>query len=223
MNYLTHFLVDHHAERPHYNFGLALPDLVNVSRRGWKPVTVSAFEKVNGKQDERHAAEIWEGYQQHIKADAAFHNTELFLSHSKRLRKEMEKYGLVQDGTRLFFVAHVLLEILMDRHIVKTRRDIPDLFYAHLDEITAEDLNAFFRLSGTPVPDRLHEFFGKFKNSRYLYGYAEDDGVFYSINRLLHRTGQPTFETKAQERAFIALINQEEAVLAEEIEAFLKR
>src|ERR1017187_7895460 len=37
MNYLTHFVVDHQKERPLYNFGLALPDLLNVSKRGWKP------------------------------------------------------------------------------------------------------------------------------------------------------------------------------------------
>jgi hypothetical protein len=224
MNYLTHFLVDHQRDRPHYNFGLAMPDLVNVAKRGWKPVSTVGFEDGNARMNgNKNAAEIWNGYQQHIRADAFFHNTDLFNHHTKRLRKELEKFGLMQEGTRLFFVAHVLLEIMIDRHIVKTRRHIPDLFYQHLNEISEADIQNFFRISGTSVPDRFLEFFGKFKESKYLYGYEDDNGIFYSINRLLHRTKQPTFETDAQNRAFLELINQEEKYLEEEIEVFLKR
>jgi hypothetical protein len=217
MNYLTHFLIDHRPEEPYYNFGLALPDLVSISKRGWKPV--STDELLNGNP---HAAKIWEGFQQHLKADAEFHNTELFNYHTRRLRKELEKAGLSQPGIRLFFVAHVLLEILIDRHIVKTRRHVPDLFYKHLGIIEDPQIKIFFEASGTETPERFLEFFGKFKDSQYLYGYEEDNGIYYSINRLLRRTNQPMFETEAQNRAFIELIRREEAGMFEEVETFLQ-
>jgi len=214
MNYLTHYLIDHKEGNPNYNFGLALPDLINVSKRGWRAESHS-FPVAN-----KNVNEIWEGYQQHFAADAKFHNSELFEKHSKRLRKEFDQQGLNQQGIRLFFVGHVLLEMLLDRHIVKTRRDMADQFYEQLNLVNDSDIESFFEAAGDKIPDTFLEFFGKFKNSRYLYSYAENHGMFYALNRLLRRTGQPEFEPE-REAAFNELIKREEIGMADEIEDFL--
>ena len=214
MNYLSHFLVDHKKDNPNYNFGLALPDLVNISKRGWRAES-KAFPVAN-----KNVNEIWEGYQQHFTADAQFHNSDFFEKHSKRLRKEFEERGLNQPGIRLFFVGHVLLEMLLDRHIVKTRRNIADLFYEQLDLVIDSDIESFFEAAGDKIPDRFLEFFGKFKNSKYLFTYAENEGMFYALNRLLRRTRQPEFEAQ-HEAAFNELIHREEIGIAGEIEDFL--
>ncbi len=213
MNYLTHFLIDHKKDNPNYNFGLALPDLVNISKRGWRAESqLFPVENENVNQ-------IWEGYQQHFAADAQFHNSELFVKHSKRLRKEFEVHGLNQPGIRLFFVGHVLLEMLLDRHIIKTRREIADQFYEQLNLVNESDIESFFEFTGDKIPYSFLEFFGKFKNSRYLYSYAEDNGMFFALNRLLRRTGQPEFELD-HEAAFNELIRREEIGMAKEIEDF---
>ena len=216
MNYLTHFLVDHKMDNPNYNFGLALPDLVNVSKRGWRPDT-HLFPV-----PDKNVNDIWEGYNRHIAADAIFHNSELFVKHSKRLRKELEKQGFNQPGIRLFFVGHVLLEMLLDRHILKTRRNMADQFYDQLNLVMENDIESFFETAGTIVPDRFLEFFGKFKNSQYLYSYAESNGIFFAMNRLLHRTKQPEFDSQS-EGAFNELIEREEMGMAGEIEGFFEK
>jgi hypothetical protein len=215
MNYLTHFLIDHKKDNPNYNFGLALPDLVNISRRGWRAESQS-FPVLN-----KNVNEIWNGYQQHFAADAQFHNSELFEKHSKRLRKEFEDQGLNQPGIRLFFVGHVLLEMLLDRHIVKTRRGIADMFYDQLNLVIYSDIESFFMAAGDTIPEKFLEFFERFKDSKYLYSYAENEGMFYALNRLLRRTGQPEFEPQ-HEAAFNDLIMREEIGMGEEIEAFFK-
>ena len=214
MNYLTHFLADHQKNRPLYNFGLALPDLLNVSKRGWKP-DHSLFPSENVA-----ANEIWEGFKQHIASDAYFHNTALFTFQTKRLRKELEQIEPVTPGIRLFFVAHILLEMLLDRHILKTRPAIAGEFYENLDEVSEDDTNAFFAAAGIDTPERFFYFFGRFREAQYLYSYLEDNGIFKSVNRLLERTGQPRFPDEA-ENEFNKLVRREGDVLFEEFESFL--
>jgi len=214
MNYLSHFFIDHKENSPNYNFGLALPDLVNVSKRGWRP------ENHTFPVPDKNVNDIWEGYKQHIAVDAMFHNSALFVKHSKRLRKELEGQGFNQPGIRLFFVGHVLLEMLLDRHILKTRKDIADQFYEQLNLVREPDIESFFETAGTQIPERFLEFFGKFKNSRYLYSYTNSSGIFFAINRLLARTGQPGFDPQLEE-SFNELIEREEIFMSDEIEIFL--
>jgi len=215
MNYLTHYLVDHKKDKPLYNFGLALPDLVNVSQRGWKTSKENTFYTSSN-----HVKEIWEGYQQHLIADAAFHNIPLFTTHSKRIRMELEKAGLSAPGVRLFFAAHVLLEMLIDRHIVKTRKPMVDEFYNDINFVNEPVINSFFVESGTQMPPNFLEFFNRFRESKYLFEYEKDSGLFYSLNRLLGRAKQPAYTTEEQREAFYNLVHKEEAFLEGEIEEF---
>jgi hypothetical protein len=217
MNYLTHYLVDHKPGNPPYNFGLALPDLVNTVQRGWKPAKENNFANADVA-----VKEIWLGYQQHIAADARFHNLPIFTEETRRLRLELEKAGLDVPGVRLFFTAHVLLELLIDRHIVKTRAQVAALFYEHIESIKETEIEAFFTVSGTSGPSNFFEFFTRFRESRYLLKYSEDLGLLYAINRLQGRTGQPTYTSDEQKTAFSALVAQEEAYLYDIIEKFFE-
>jgi len=217
MNYLTHFLVDHQKDRPLYNFGLVLPDLVSVSQRNWKPSKPGGFSNSNDA-----VKEIWAGYQQHLIADASFHNIPLFTVESRRLRVELEEAGLSAPGVRLFFAAHVLLEMLIDRHIVKTRRPMAESFYDQLNSVTEPEIIAFFEASGTPIPANFLEFFNRFRESKYLFEYEKNQGLFYSLNRLLGRAKQPSFTTDEQRDAFFGLVEREELYLFDEIENFFE-
>ena len=214
MNYLTHYLIDQKEGKPNYNFGLALPDLINISKRGWRPVNH------NFPVADKNINDIWEGFQQHYAADAKFHNSEIFDANTRRIRLELEKAGLNQPGIKLFFVAHVMLEMMIDRHIILTRATIAQQFYADLEMVSNEDIHGFFHASGHPVPDRFFEFFNRFKESKYLYRYADDEGIFFALNRLLKRTGQPEFEPE-REKPLNELVKKEEKGMASEIEAFL--
>ncbi len=216
MNYLTHYIVDHKIGNPNFNFGLALPDLVNIAKRGWRPINHSFPVR------EQNVNEIYAGFQQHVAADASFHNSEIFDTHTRRLRQELETQGLNQPGIKLFFVAHVMLEMMIDRHIIITRRHIAEQFYTDISMVAEDDIHSFFRGSGNATPDRFFEYFNRFKESQYLYRYAEDEGLFYALNRLLKRTGQPEFE-QPFESLLNQLVKKEEIAMAGEIEAFLTR
>ena len=214
MNYLTHYLIDHKNSNPNYNFGLALPDLVNIAKRGWRPLNHS-FPVQN-----HNVNDIYAGFQQHFAADASFHNSHIFDTNTRRLRLELEKMGLNQPGIKLFFVAHVLLEMMIDRHIIKTRPGIAAQFYTDLSIVTNDDILSFFNASGNVLPDRFFEYFNRFKEFQYLYRYADDEGIFFALNRLLKRTGQPEFE-QPRESALNQLVKNEEIGMGAEIEVFL--
>src|SRR5688500_11171065 len=107
MNYLSHYFLDAKPGEVHYNFGLVLPDMMGVAQKGWKPL----------QRNEQHihpeVIKLSEGITRHVKVDAVFHSSDFFKENSVSLRKALEKHGFSQEGTRLFFVAHVLLEFLL--------------------------------------------------------------------------------------------------------------
>lgn len=188
MNYLSHFYVDHDPAKPHFNFGLMLPDMLGTAQRGWKPV--------NGREysfDDIRASEIWQGFKRHLLGDGLFHNTSFFMGQTRYIRETFEKAGLIQPGLRLFFVAHVLLEIMLDRLIIKMHPEIPDLFYDHLDKVSEGTVSSFFSGLKEPVPGRLFHMLSRFKEYRYLYSYTEDERLFFALNRIMERAGQASY------------------------------
>lgn len=159
--------------------------MLGAAQRGWKPVNRKQYDF-----DDPEAFLIWQGFQQHLKADALFHNTEFFTGQTKNIRFVLERTGLVQPGLRLFFVAHVLLEILLDRIIIKKYPEIPDRFYNDLDVIGEDTVSSFFANMDSQVPDRLFRMLARFKEHRYLYSYVDDERLFFALNRIMERGGQ---------------------------------
>ena len=72
---------------------------------------------------------------------------------------------------------------------------------------------------GKPLPD-LPTVLTRFARSRYLYSYAEDEGVATGLSRLCARARQDTFEGENYAR-LVGVVGQTVAVLERQAEALL--
>ncbi|MGZ5244902.1 MAG: hypothetical protein ACXWDO_01700 [Bacteroidia bacterium] len=212
MNYLSHYFLDVQAGKPYHNFGLVLPDMLGVALRGWKP----DFNKIIFEQDSH--LNLVEGIRKHHIADAFFHSSLFFTSNAHTIRKILEANNFSQAGTRLFFVAHIFLEFMLDRIIMQQHTDIAKHFYIDIDMVKDELLLPFFINTQTEAGS-FFNFLNSFRKHQYLYAYLEPESFFYALNRTLQRAKQQPFpETLMQD--FINVIYETELLLKPVYESF---
>lgn len=217
MNYISHYYTDNDPANPYFNFGLMLPDMLGTVHRGWKPMTGKEYHFASDK-----ALHIWQGFQRHLLADSIFHNTDFFYSQTRYIRNVLETGGLVQPGLRLFFVAHVLLEMMLDRLIIKTHPEIPNRFYNDLETVEDSALESFFSGMQSPLPERLFHMLSRFKEHKYLYSYVDNERLFFALNRIMERGGQTIYPDNMLPAFSFAVAEIEAAFLPQFEELFAK-
>ena len=189
MNYLSHYYADGQYDRHYFNFGLVLPDLVGASQRGWR-ASGSGYPW----QDAIEINDIWLGYNSHVAADAYFHSSVFFKDNTLAIRHIFEGHGLRFPGVRLFFVAHVFLEMIMDRLIILHHPDVAASFYTGLGLVHTNKVEQFFHTSGSILQPRFLEVFEKFREHKFLYTYIDDERLFFALNRIMGRARQEPFK-----------------------------
>ena len=95
MNFASHFFLDGIEGRPYYNFGLVLPDLASIFKRGWRIADRNNVQEMNQRN-----MDIFSGILKHYELDAIFHQSMFFNEHTKMI-KDLLKQG--KDGN--FFTA----------------------------------------------------------------------------------------------------------------------
>lgn len=187
MNFLSHFFFDSKGGNPYYNLGLILPDLMGMFRRGWKIPESEPPETLSVS-----SLEIYRGLNTHHSADAFFHNSKFFKKYTRQLKRELTRNG-IQNPHKPFFIAHVMLEVLIDRNLIKQDERLPEHFYKDLDFITKDSLVTFFNETDK-WPEGFWDLFQKFRTERYAYAYLDPKKVIYTLNRILDRARQPVIE-----------------------------
>jgi len=189
MNILSHYFLDAKAGKPYYNAGLVMPDLMGSFRRGWKPAR--SAPDISLKPEFK---EFSEGMQQHQMVDRQFHSSAFFTNEIPFIRKVLEQNGLKLPGVRLFFVAHIMLELMLDRLILLDSNKSADLFYHDIEAIDINEVNAFFDPGLNEGGHSFSDFFTRFREAKYIYNYVKDDDFIYALNRIMKRASQPVFE-----------------------------
>src|SRR2546423_7224284 len=111
MNYLAHAWVLPAGSSPARVLGCALPDLLSAYDRRAPRLTAPIARALGG--------ELGRGVLAHAVADACFHELPAFRDGCSELRPLAD--DLRQKGARVrgFFLAHVLLEILLDACVLE--------------------------------------------------------------------------------------------------------
>ncbi len=111
--------------------------------------------------------------------------------HSPRRRRRSATFSgrTTFDGIRVrrFFLAHVLAELALDAVLLRADPTVADGFYAAFADA---DFARRHALDGNAVGKSLPELPGvltRFARSRYLYSYAEDEGVATGLSRVCAR------------------------------------
>lgn len=193
MNYFAH---GHQVlEDPYVLAGTALPDWLGAADRRAR----LRRERMNGNPDPRAHA-LARGIDRHYHDDAWFHATEAFQ------RTTAEVTSLLRDGVppdpkyRAWFFSHVLVEMLVDRVLIRDDPARLDRYYAALGEVDPLWLEETIRPWLTAQPDNLQRYIGLFAEYRFLYGYRDDEGVAQRLEGVARRVGLPPLPDAARRR-----------------------
>ncbi len=186
MNLLSHFFSGEQKNNPYYNFGLVFPDLLGVTNRKWKPLKFAESHEIKQL--------AWQmGCKKHLATDGIFHHLASFHANVVFIRKKFEENELIPDNIRLFFVAHILYELMLDRLVLINDPNCADNFYKDLNSIEDEEIEKLFKQNNIEGLPQFFNFFERFKEYQYVYNYIDDERLFFALNRILTRARQSNF------------------------------
>jgi hypothetical protein len=216
MNYLSHYYILREYEHPAFANGKIIPDLLRIFGPDHK------IRKARNIEDPEGAGEwMMKGAYVHLESDRLFHDSDYFERESQRLKEELRAGSSIRKYR--YFYAHILLEMLLDRLLVKKYPELGQRFYDDLEQIEERDIQAFFELK--PIAVDANEFMqvlSRFRKSRYLFEYAYDPGFLYAFSRILKRVGMPLLNR--EDRNFlIRLVQESEERLEPEFLSILQK
>ena len=188
MNFIAHYYLDGERGNPHYNFGLILPDLLSIQKRGWKVTDRNHIEAIS-----EYNMQIVKGVLKHYDLDSLFHQSDYFITHTKYIKSLFTVSQIETVRKRKHFLAHILLELIIDRVIIKKETQILELFYADLDQIDIQEVGDLFYKEDEAVIQSFCTFFDKFRSKRYLYKYTNNEAIIFVLNKVLERVSLPIF------------------------------
>lgn len=182
MNFVAHYYC-HHSTDPNFNFGLLFPDFLGIVDRKFK---LSHFEK----QYQGGNQALLLGIAHHKLADSLWHQGTYFVQKTAEMHGLLRFFGLDQPPYRPFFMCHVMLELLIDRHLVRNTPQVAHDMYHALEAVSHDFLGGLFQSSQRA--EAFRQFFSKFVANRYTLSYANNEMFVYALNRLFTRAKQPT-------------------------------
>lgn len=212
MNLFSHYCFDREEGNAYLNFGLILPDLMGIFKRGWKiPPQKSPGEL------ELASLEIYKGVMKHHRMDRFFHNSRFFDHHAQNIKELLKSRGLENPGYRMFFISHIFLEILLDRVLIQKNKKLLETFYEELFTLKNDRIEFFFKQLKVPAHSNFFSFLGRFQKDKFLYNYLDSQGIIYALNRIFTRVDQPVFQA-GQKEIIINCIFEAEHILQDNLD-----
>lgn len=212
MNYLSHgraFLDDD----PWIVAGTSLPDWLGAVDRRCRVVAARAEELAAG---EGTAAALARGVLAHLEDDRWFHANPAFEQTTGELTQRIRAAFPEHRRLRASFVAHILLEMLLDAALDRRGRVTFDAYYGALEAIGGAELERLAAALTTRPTANLSLGFRMFTNVRFLYGYRDDEALLRRLQGILSRVRQPPLPA-----GFLALVPAARALVDERAEQLL--
>ena len=183
MNYFAHgrrFLED-----PCFLAGTSIPDWMNVVDRKARLRSKQAAPFVD--HEDPQLAAVAAGVVQHHHDDDWFHRTRAFVELNLQLLTEIRQLLLDDTTMRPRFLAHILVELLLDAALIEEDPPLLDQYYEVMDSMDGQLVqDAFNRMSSRPV-SKLSKFIGLFSAERFLYDYTDDGKLLRRLNQVMRR------------------------------------
>ena len=189
MNFLAHFYLDRMHHSSSFVVGAATPDLLSIYNSGLR-IKAGHVDHLDAAVRSSVDPQFLLGLERHFHADRVFHSSELFSQETHALSRILEQAFPEQDLPRKYFIAHILLELLLDKVLIHHDPQILPDYYLHFERLAPfDDLRRGTEaVSAHPMPN-YEAFLQKFVENKYLYHYTENDHLIYILRRLLRRVG----------------------------------
>lgn len=216
MNFLGHYFVDATLDNPYYTLGTTLPDII----RGFsKQYRIIKTKNINGISP--HFNEIKTGIQRHYQVDEVFHELDLFQDACYKIESIFtHKYRL--EVPRMFFIAHILCEFLIDKYIVINYPNIADRYYKLMNSIVKENVIHFFTIHDIDIENmNFSIIFDRFIKNEYAKKLMYNENVFLALSNVGF-THVNFNASELQKKLIINAIEDSDAILYEMYPKILK-
>jgi hypothetical protein len=181
--------------------------------RDIQPRKVRFDDDALGTPVDERGREIDEGIRRHLEVDHAFHASEFFHDRMERIKQLLMRHKYETIPSRIPVFAHVLLELMLDRVIIRREPAAMPAFYAALEKVDRNVVTAYFAHNGLVLrPETVFPRVQLFIQDRFLYRYPDNAMMLYALNVLNQKVGQPVI-AKEDEVRLLETINDTDALL----------
>ncbi len=181
MNYLAHAWTLGEGAAPELVLGVSLPDLAGVFDRRAPRLALDAAKRF----EEAGEPLLARGVRAHHAADVCFHALPAFKEECAALRVALQP--LAFESVRLFFLSHLLLEVLLDATLLERDPGLATRFYSSIE---ASPRTRVAQLVSSKDPAGFERWMDRFTKARFLLDYSTDDGVVFRTEQVLNRARQ---------------------------------
>jgi len=197
LNFLSHYHFDkkNHSD-PMFHLGLIFPDFLKffVHQR-YKP------------SQKKNMLPLDQGAIMHLSRDTHFHNALFF---DKMCSKISAMINCTPAGNipKTFFLAHILLEMGIDRVLMEDSLCTLDDFYSELALLNHSELLGHFEQCGMKDGAVFSEKLQNFITHKWLYQYLDNEKLPNSLQRVYIRIGIKETWKKEQNDSLVAILPQ---------------
>lgn len=185
MNYFAHGR--HLLDDPYRLAGTATPDWLNVVDRRMR--TRRAVAEAHLDESDPALAAVAAGIVRHHQDDHWFHQTRAFAELNLAFTVQIRDMCRDDPGMRPSFLGHIMVELLLDAHLIESDRKQLDRYYEALESLERDRVAAAINRLATRQSDRLEMLIQRFCTERFLYDYLWDEKLLGRLNQVMRRVG----------------------------------
>lgn len=172
MNFVSHYYLDREHTSSMFLLGISTPDLLSDFRKGIRLRQVHLPLIMESDASEGQI-QFYNGVLRHFEVDRLFHSSDFFQSETRYISSQLRNIFNKREIERIFFVSHILLELMMDRILIMNDKNILDDYYA---TYTPSNIQKTIRLSEwisrRPLPG-YYSYLIRFSQKKFLYQYRQ--------------------------------------------------
>lgn len=185
MNFLCHAMP--YFDHPLLAVSTGVPDWLSVVDRRIRARGKLARQFVDS--EDRELKLVATGVIRHIEDDRWFHGTQAFVETNLQLAVELRDLLPGDAGFRPTFVAHILIEMLLDAFWIRDDPTLGERYYASLRSISAATIQRCVNaITGKPT-EKLTGVIDRFMEVQFLYDYLDHDKLLIRLNQVMKRVG----------------------------------
>lgn len=217
MHFLSHYFVELPNKNPLFVAGLIIPDLTP----GFSKIYNSIIKNAVAPENE-NLLQIHEGILSHYRADKWFHHSDLFMQHTTMALQSFLKEGLNRDNLRLSVIAHLTIEMMIDRQIILENKWLCDDFYKAIVQTDESLLETYFLLLDTKnSKSSFFATFKFFKERKFLYRFEDIENIVFGLSKVYGSVTTREF-TEEEKRRFVTALHNIDNTIRYSWQAILK-
>lgn len=184
MNYFGHYCSDAKDQNPLYNMGLVYPDLY---RDQFKRFVIA--HKNTECNPLRSVTPFYMGIKQHVKRDEVFHADPIFINAENQLQTLFDEYEISLVLPRIWFVKHVLVELLIDRNLVKRFPGKANAMHQDFEQVLKDHKSTFTRVLSTYEHQIFFNRLAKISQDKHIFAYLNNQTLIRTLFSIYNKVG----------------------------------